>query len=256
MITADSAESRPTVVRLSTPRPPSVAHVDSVTPLQSLHRLVARMGVLATNSAALLSYSDSGTARLIPDGIAYDDAGMGDIFIVRRPDGPDGERWVLFGGDWDLFGEIDLDEDANAFFRAGERGPGVPLAQIHQVVRLWTEAAAAETAAEIPDQERRSYLYPFGLYARTSAGEVRLFGERPDRLVLVRAEPEPAERRRRAVPVTAGPVAYARGGPGAGEGLAGRVAGGGRAGWARGRTRSDGCAPAEDRSVRPSAVGG
>lgn len=84
------------------------------------------MGVLATNSAALLTFSDSGTARLIPDGIAYDDAGMGDIFVVRRPDGPDGERLVLFGGDWDLFGRIDLDEDADAFFRAGERGPGSP----------------------------------------------------------------------------------------------------------------------------------
>ncbi|WP_425307290.1 hypothetical protein AADG42_00560 [Ammonicoccus fulvus] len=364
--------------------------MDSLTPLQSLHRLVARMGVLATNSAALLAFSDSGTARLIPDGIAYDDAGNGDVFIVRRPDGPDGERWVLFGGDWDLFGRIDLDEDADEFFRAGERGPGVPdwvgfsangdlnhlrgetlglftwfdagrwhqsgaildrlaepqderhkqywlaeldqlepwhtprmayitthvdadaailraqkpeglfekqgdvaagvdldaisrvlwnaavadevatdparltahfravaarvrtqeptdeqlakavetamgvrrllggplplplqpgpiemvsesvseedaaaLAQVHAVVRLWTEAAAAETAAEIPDSERRFYLYPFGLFARTSAGEIRLFGERPDRLVLVRAEPEPAERRRRAVPVTA-----------------------------------------------------
>lgn len=33
---------------------------------------------------------------------------------------------VLFGGDWDLFGRIDLDEDADAFFRAGERGPGSP----------------------------------------------------------------------------------------------------------------------------------
>ncbi|MDO5682374.1 MAG: hypothetical protein Q4G46_06065 [Propionibacteriaceae bacterium] len=361
----------------------------SLSPLQSLHQLVARMGVLATNSAAFLAWTDNGTARLIDDGIAYDDAGTGDVFIVRRPDGPDGERWVLFGGQWDLFAQIDLDEDADAFFRAGERGPGVPewvgfssngdlnhlrgetlglftwfdagrwhlsgaiqdrlvapsddrseeklaeldqlapwqtprmsyiikhldtdtailnnqkpegrfeqqadvvgdldldgisrvmwnaavadevatdparltthlrrvaaavrtnapteaqlakavetaagvrrllggplpldlqpgpiemapdegqldarnaaaLAEVHRIVQLWGEAAAAEVAAEIPDAERRFYLYPFGLYARTAAGEVRLFGERPDRLVLVQAESAPAEPRRKAVPI-------------------------------------------------------
>ena len=46
--------------------------------------------------------------------------------MIRRPDGPDGERWVLFGGDRDLFGPVDRAEDWNVFFRPGERGPGVP----------------------------------------------------------------------------------------------------------------------------------
>lgn len=99
----------------------------TVAPHQEFHALVSRVALAAIYAEVL---APQGDAMVRPSQAAgeyrLNDSSFADAVIKRYPDGPDGERWLLIGNDWDDFCPFQLAETPEAHLAAGAAGPGSP----------------------------------------------------------------------------------------------------------------------------------
>ncbi|MGO1629654.1 MAG: hypothetical protein ACTHX2_12640 [Microbacterium sp.] len=96
-------------------------------PNEEFQAIASRIALAAVYGEVLAPEGDA-MVRPSPNAGDYrlNDSSFADAVIKRYPDGPDGQRWLLIGNDWDDFSPFQLDETPEAHLAAGAAGPGAP----------------------------------------------------------------------------------------------------------------------------------